>query len=186
MIPGLRQDQLVKDIEAMPRNPNWTRDELILALDLYFRVGRKWLDAQHPELVELSQLLNRLPIHDSGIRETNFRNPQGVSMKIANFLSLDPEYSGKGLYSVSKLDQEIWNDFANEPQYLGEVAHAIRNGIAQLADDSAYPEEDDSEEEFAEGRVLSRLHRQKCNAPHPSNHTFPSWMYRRIAAPWRT
>jgi hypothetical protein len=31
----------------MKRNPNWATDELILALDLYFRAGRKQLDATH-------------------------------------------------------------------------------------------------------------------------------------------
>ncbi len=30
---------------ALSRNPSWTRDELILALDLYFRSGRRQLDA---------------------------------------------------------------------------------------------------------------------------------------------
>src|SRR5262245_28721467 len=132
----------------MPRNPNWTRDELILALDLYFRVGRKWLEADHLEVIELSQLLNRLPIHDTGIRDTNFRNPQGVSMKLANFLSIDPDYTGKGLDRVGRSDQDVWDYFAKEPRYLSEVAQAIRNGVAQAVDNSAFREEDDDEEEF--------------------------------------
>ena len=70
----------------MSKNPTWTRDELILALDLYFRAGRKWLPQQHHEVKNLSDLLNKLTIHDTIIREMNFRNPQGVAMKLGNFL----------------------------------------------------------------------------------------------------
>ena len=39
----------------MTKNPNWTRDELILALDLYFRFGRQQLESAHPEVIKLSQ-----------------------------------------------------------------------------------------------------------------------------------
>lgn len=43
------------------RNPTWTTDELILALDLYLRAGL--LDDSDPQVVELSRVLNGLPIH---------------------------------------------------------------------------------------------------------------------------
>ena len=43
------------------RNPTWTRDELLIALELYFRIGAK--SARHPDVQEVSELLNRLPIH---------------------------------------------------------------------------------------------------------------------------
>lgn len=58
----------------MQRNPNWTRDELILALGLFFRADRKSLDAAHPEVIKLSNLLNSLPIWDTDLRDSNFRN----------------------------------------------------------------------------------------------------------------
>jgi hypothetical protein len=74
----------------MIRNPNWTRDELILSLSLYMRAGRRQLEASHPEVDNLSADLNNLPIHDELLRGTDFRNPQGVSMKLGNFLSIDP------------------------------------------------------------------------------------------------
>jgi hypothetical protein len=44
----------------MAQNPTWSRDELILALDLYMR-HREWLpDSDDPEVVELSLALNAL------------------------------------------------------------------------------------------------------------------------------
>jgi 5-methylcytosine-specific restriction protein A len=81
----------------MKKNPNWTTDELILALDLYFRSGRKQLDGNHPDVIELSQLLNATPVFATEERGLDFRNPQGVSMKLGNFSALDPDYEGAGL-----------------------------------------------------------------------------------------
>jgi len=88
----------------MSRNPDWTRDELILVLDLYFRAGRKQLDATQPEVIQLSKLLNRLPIHSLELRQSDFRNAQGVSMKLGNFSAVDPEHLGAGLERGGKLD----------------------------------------------------------------------------------
>ena len=115
----------------MARNPNWTRDEVILALDLYIREGRQQLDAQHPEVIALSQLLNRLPFHAPEHRTTGFRNPAGVSMKLGNFLAVDPAYAGAGLSRGSKLEQEIWDEFASDLRRLQREAQAIRTGGAQ-------------------------------------------------------
>lgn len=102
----------------MSRNPNWTRDELILALDLYISEGRKQLDSSHPKILELSQLLNTLPIHAKELREKQFLNPNGVSMKLGNFLAIDPKYEGVGLSRGSKLEQQIWEEFAQQPYAL--------------------------------------------------------------------
>ena len=86
----------------MSRNPNWTRDELILALNLYINAGRVQLDNNDPRVIELSELLNNLPIHPTELRQAKFRNPNGVSMKLGNFLSIDPKYDGVGLQRGSK------------------------------------------------------------------------------------
>ena len=61
----------------MSRNPNWARDELILALDLYLQEGQ--LDVSHPKVIELSNLLNSLPIHTDRLNNEKFRNPNGVA-----------------------------------------------------------------------------------------------------------
>jgi len=57
------------------RNPAWTRDELILALDLYFQGARRVLDDTDSRVIELSKVLNSLPIHSK--RAMAFRNPNG-------------------------------------------------------------------------------------------------------------
>jgi hypothetical protein len=57
-------------------NPDWTRDELIIALDLYMRLGRRVADDSHPDVIAVSDLLNSLPIHDDRPDAGRFRNPK--------------------------------------------------------------------------------------------------------------
>jgi len=107
----------------MPRNPAWTRDELILALDLYFRLRHNsmGISENQEEVKKLSALLNQLPIHDRKPDEAKFRNPSGVYMKLMNFARLDPDYPGVGLRHGGKLEEEIWNEFSGDPVYLNNV-----------------------------------------------------------------
>lgn len=60
-------------VATRKRNPSWARDELILALDLYLREGQ--LDAADPSVIELSAVLNALPIHTDRPDREKFRNP---------------------------------------------------------------------------------------------------------------
>ena len=87
------------------RNPPWAFDELVLALDLYLREGQ--LDDSHARVVELSQLLNHLPIHTIRPDLERFRNPNGVALKLANFAALDPNYPGVGMTRGGKRDAEV-------------------------------------------------------------------------------
>lgn len=89
------------------RNPKWSRDELILALDLYFRVNPIHTSEKNLEIVALSDLLNTLPIHTKTEIDKDFRNPNGVYMKLCNFLQFDPTYPGVGLTAGSKLEQGV-------------------------------------------------------------------------------
>jgi len=79
------------------RNPTWVRDELILALDLYFRHRPLKISHDHPDVVALSELLKTLAVHLNPPDQKSFRNPNSVYMKLCNFLPLDPSYKGKGL-----------------------------------------------------------------------------------------
>jgi 5-methylcytosine-specific restriction enzyme A len=141
----------------MAKNPPWTRDELILALDLYFRVGRKQVDPPHPEVIALSTLLNQLPIHGASSAAADFRNPTGVSMKLGNFLAHDPAYPGVGLKRGNKLEAEVWREFASNPARLREVARSIGEGVQE----ASVQEQVDEEDEFIEGQILSRLHQAR-------------------------
>src|SRR5579871_6766061 len=108
------------------RNPAWARDEIILAMDLYVRAGRKQLPPGHEEVLRLSQLLNRLPIHPASARDENFRNPNGISMILGNFLGVDPEHDQPGLSRNNQLQASIWKEFVEKPSVLHRTADAIQ------------------------------------------------------------
>jgi 5-methylcytosine-specific restriction protein A len=139
------------------RNPPWQRDELILALDLYFRHRPDTISKQHPEVAALSELLNALPIHPDRPNKQTFRNVNGTYMKLCNFLALDPAYQGKGLQAYGENDQAVWEEFAADRERLARLAEAIRKSY--LAVVPSAPGEVQEEEEFPEGKVLYRLHR---------------------------
>jgi 5-methylcytosine-specific restriction protein A len=142
----------------MTRNPTWKRDELILALDLYFKVNPSHVSQSHPEIIALSALLNTLPIHSKDLQQTSFRNANGVYMKLCNFLRFDPDYHGSGLKAGAKLEEAIWSEFSTDKGLLSKVATAIKENAPSLA---PLDQETEVEEEFPEGSVLTRTHRMR-------------------------
>ncbi len=143
----------------MARNPIWSRDELILALDLYQRVPFTKVTPSSPEAVELSKVLNHLAIHTHGTDDL-FRNPNGVCMKLGNFARLDPAWTSggrSGLPHGSEGEEVVWRDFAHDPARLRAVADAIRRNVTQPADEPTSPVVDD-DLEAPEGAILLRSH----------------------------
>lgn len=137
------------------RNPAWLRDEEILLLDVYLRVNPS--SASDPAVVELSELLRRLPLHPRWLRTQSFRNPTGVLMKLRNIAHIDPRHQGRGLERVSRLAREVWDEFSADPERLGRTAGAIR--AAALCGDAGLSElHGEGEEAALEGRLLHRLH----------------------------
>ena len=142
------------------RNPKWTEDEVTLALDLYFgSFSEKSWDANSTEVIELSEILNRLAIHDSGDKNAKFRNPNGVALKLSNLAHFDPK-RGEGMSRGSKTDEEIWNRYSEDRITLSEMASKIRLAGDNLPEDYADSgtNEDDEVLEL-EGGVLFRRHR---------------------------
>ena len=146
----------------MVRNPPWNREELILALDLYFRVNIKRANDTNPEIVKLSELLAKLPIYTESQKQFNFRNPNGIYMKLCNFLRFDPNYSGRGLTAGSHLDKEIWDAYYGKREELEKVAELIRNSYkyydAIKAETYSIVKE---EKPFFEGRTLFVIHKMQ-------------------------
>ena len=86
----------------MPPN-KWTRDELIIAFNLYCKIPFGKIHTHNPEIISLSKILGR--------------TPSAVSWKLANFASLDPSLQKRNISGAShssKLDAEIWDEFNND------------------------------------------------------------------------
>ena len=140
--------------------PDWSRDELILALELYFREPMARGSKTHPEVVNLSKILNQLSIHQGQALDDAFRNPSGVAMKLSNFLRLDPGYEVKGLSRGSKLEEEVWNTFVGDTERLMSVASVIRNVVVagEASVERNVEKEEQEQQEAPEGKILTRMH----------------------------
>jgi 5-methylcytosine-specific restriction protein A len=139
------------------RNPTWKRDELLLALELYLDRGQ--LDTGDEDVVALSLLLNKLPLHTDRPDAEKFRNPNGVVLKLANFRHLDPSDPAKGMSSGGSGDSQVWEDYSTDIPALKKITATIRQAAKGDAPIPVQREED--EEGVSEGAVAYRLHRQR-------------------------
>lgn len=147
------------------RNPKWHRDEIILALQLYFDNELGPVDSRNPKIIALSELLNRLPIFDFKPDQQTFRNPNGVTLKLSNFKAIDPNYQGKGMEAYSKLDKEVFEEFCLDIDRLNKIANQIRKVLdnPELSYEVSKVEHDEmfDTDIVKEGQVLYKLHKAK-------------------------
>ncbi|MEV6425834.1 HNH endonuclease [Streptomyces sp. NPDC051662] len=144
------------------RSPDWTRDEIILACALAMANGWKRLEFNDPRVIELSALLQTMPIHPEELRNELFRNPNGVARKTVDITSRHPSYRGKPT-NGNALDVEVMNDFLARPAEMAEVAQRIRHGLTAGEFQDLPPEAEEEEDDYSapEGRLLLRRHRSR-------------------------
>jgi 5-methylcytosine-specific restriction protein A len=145
------------------RNPRWHRDELILTLSLYYKLDSSLFEKNNEEVIKLSKILNSLPIYSDSERKMDFRNPNGVAMKLCNFMAIDPDNSNKGLTSFSKLDKETFYEFYNNKFELERIADLIINSVQEKeVINKLYKIEDETDsyvKEGFEGEIIYKLHK---------------------------
>jgi 5-methylcytosine-specific restriction protein A len=134
-------------------NPKWTREELILALDLYFQTRNSLPGPKDQRVIALSRELRSLPYHAEAARKQSFRNPDGVAFKLQNLRQVA---TGQGLSNTSKADREIWEHLGDDPGRTRIAAARVRAGI-KIAGQSHNELE---EHEFIEGRAVTQAHRR--------------------------
>ncbi|MGQ4485628.1 HNH endonuclease [Streptomyces sp. 372A] len=143
------------------RSPDWTRDEIILACDLAMANGWKRLEFDDPRVIELSALLQTMPIHPEELRNELFRNPNGVARKTVDITCRHPDYAGKPT-NGNVLDVEVMNDFLARPAEMAKVARRIRQGLVAGEFQELSPEVEEEDDYSApEGRLLLRRHRSR-------------------------
>ena len=138
-------------------NPDWNRDETILALDLYFKCDGKIPSKRDSRVIELSSFLRSLPYHSVAQRKESFRNPDGVAFKLQNLNNLA---TGKGLGNVSENDRRIWSELGAQRREVEDLAELIRKSVSleEIWENGTNWDED---EEFFEGRLLTVLHKKR-------------------------
>jgi 5-methylcytosine-specific restriction protein A len=171
-IAGVSDKEAVDSVAAPTgRNPNWNRDELIIALAAYVRWDGNPPGKESREIAELSQLLNGLRHALGTPANETLRNTNGVYMKLMNFRRFDPKYAAQGKSGLSRgghLEEEIWATYHADPARLLRTSEAIRVGLATTEQTSASDtgtDELSGLEEAEEGRVLSVLHLRRERSP---------------------
>jgi predicted restriction endonuclease len=85
----------------------WTRQELIVAFNLYCQLPFGKLHARNPLIVRVAERLER--------------TPSALAMKMLNFASLDPtiiESGRHGLGNASNADRAVWEEFHQDWEKL--------------------------------------------------------------------
>lgn len=139
-------------------NPNWTRDETILALDLFFQLDGDVPSPKSKDIRQLSEVLRSLPYHSEAAKQATFRNPDGVGFKLMNIRQVA---TGKGLGNVSNMDRRIWAEYGARKDEVRQIASAIKAGIAITGSGPIL----EVEQELPEGRLLTALHFRRERNP---------------------
>lgn len=94
----------------------WTEEEIILAINLYFKTPFGRLHKGNSDVIELASLINR--------------TPSAVAYKLVNLASFDPSLQKRGIKgasNASKLDKIVWDKFyqnIEETAYQSEILRA--------------------------------------------------------------
>jgi hypothetical protein len=129
-------------VDGSKRNPDWTREETALALELYLRRRPNLPSDTDPAVIDLSNLL-QLYAKQRGVKGTaSFRNPAGVSMKIANLSRLDNTTSKEGLPHGSKTESQVWAEFGTNQEELRRFVDYINASVRSGASYSSTSEFD--------------------------------------------
>lgn len=81
---------------------NWSREDLILAFNLYCKIPYGTFHGRNPRIIDLAKLIDR--------------TPNALALKLSNFASFDPYHQRrgiKGLQNTGRLDKEVWDEFTN-------------------------------------------------------------------------
>lgn len=113
----------------MVKSVNWTKEETIIAFNVYCKIPFKSSSKSNPTVIKFAKILGR--------------SPSALNMKIGNFGRLDPELKKKGIVGLgngSKLDEIVWEEFngnwdklAYESELL--IAKFQNKKIEELIDD---------------------------------------------------
>ncbi len=85
----------------------WTREELMLALNLYLKLPFGKLHSGMPEIIHLAKVMER--------------TPGSVAMQLNNFASVDPYHRQRGIVGLAggkKQVEPIWNEFIHNREEL--------------------------------------------------------------------
>lgn len=131
------------------KSPLWNRDELILTLNLYYKLPFGKLHNRNPAIIKLSNLIGR--------------SPSSVTWKLVNFASFDPSLKARGIkgaVNTGKLDKLVWDEFY---QNIDELAYQSERQLAFLENKSIEQMAGVENLPIREGKEKERLIKVRIN-----------------------
>jgi len=125
---------------------NWTRNELIVAFNLYCKTSFGRIHNRNPEIIALAKALGR--------------TPSALSWKLANFARFDPALKRRNIAGAghgAKLESEVWDEFSQDWEKLSFDSERLR---LELLKESLIVETD---EIFPAGKARDALVRVRVN-----------------------
>ncbi len=110
-------------------NVKWSREETILAYDLYCHIPFSKISKSNKEIIALAEILDR--------------TPSSVGLKLSNLAHYDPamrERNIKGMSNASKLDKEIVEEFYSDWPGLSYQAKEILAKYKNVPIEKVIPE----------------------------------------------
>jgi len=126
---------------------NWSREETILAFELYCTIPEGKDTVYNEQIIALASVINR--------------SVNSVKLKLQNFKSYDPSYMSDGRIGLShgsKLDKKICTEFLNSWDALVEETAEIKNRFGMLQNE---PEEKYTELEMPIGTDKIRVQKNR-------------------------
>lgn len=103
------------------KSNNWTREQTIVALNLYCKIPFNRVTSNHPDIIKIAKIIGR--------------TPNSVKMKIGNFGSFDPELKRRGIVGLgntSKMDEIVWNEFNSDWNNLAYESELLISKFTNL------------------------------------------------------
>jgi HNH endonuclease len=130
----------------MPRR-DWTREELIVAFNLYCKIPFGRIHIRNPLVIELAKFIGR--------------TPSAVSWKLANFARLDPALKKRNIAGAThgaQAEVDIWDEFNNNWEKLAYESERLLENVT-----GRVPIAEEEEQEFPEGRTRETIIRARVN-----------------------
>lgn len=127
----------------------WTREETIIAFNLYCKIPFKSSSKTHPLVVKYARIIGR--------------SPSALNMKIGNIGRLDPDLKSQGITGLkhgAKEEEAVWEEFYGNPERLAYESERL---IAQFLNKPIEETAEISTQNLPQGAEREVIIRQRVN-----------------------
>ncbi|MBU2904121.1 HNH endonuclease [Arenibacter algicola] len=133
----------------MAKSKNWTREQSIVAFNVYCKIPFKDSSKTHPTIIKYANIIGR--------------SPSALNMKVGNFGRLDPELQKRGITGLangSTLEEVIWNEFHGN---WDDLAYESEKLISSFQNKSLIETTEIDLSDLPEGKDVERIVKMRVN-----------------------